>query len=117
MNYRNLKLYFLTLFLLGCAGVIALQRQFLTIFTGQLAFTLGLALLLAVTIEPVVRWVVRSDTRAGPLAAWLRWQWTLAPRNNRDAPQKITNAGVNRKLSFPTQRSKSRSGLNALRRR
>ena len=53
-------------FLAGCAGVIAVQRLFLTVFTPQMALTLALALLVSLGGELVARWLSRLAGRRGP---------------------------------------------------
>jgi hypothetical protein len=62
------------LFLLACAGVIAVQRLLLTIFTDRLVITLLIALVVAVIAEVGVRSLVelagRRGVRRSPEWAW-----------------------------------------------
>ncbi len=62
------------LFLLGCAGIIVVNRLLLTTFTNRLAVTLAIALLVTLIAESLTRWLTR---RAGwrCKSAVSEWVW------------------------------------------
>ncbi|MGI8588808.1 MAG: hypothetical protein ACR2M0_14140 [Chloroflexia bacterium] len=62
------------LFLLGCAGVIAVERLLLTVFTARLLATFGLAVLTALVAEVTARGLVRASGRRGARAV-PEWAW------------------------------------------
>ena len=62
------------LLLLGCAGVLAAQRLLMTLYSGMLAFTLALAVLAALLIESLTRWVTRGAGWRGERAL-PEWVW------------------------------------------
>ena len=71
-----------TLFLLGCAAIIAVHRLLLTTFTTRLAVVLALALLVTFVAETVARWLTRRagwrDKSAVPERAWAALRGLLA---------------------------------------
>ncbi len=72
----------IALFLLGCAGVIAVHRLLLTTFTTRLAVALAVALLVALVAETLARWLTRwagwRGRNAVPEWAWAGLRGLLA---------------------------------------
>jgi hypothetical protein len=62
------------LLLLGCAGALAAQRLLVTLYSGRLAFALALAVLAALLIESLTRWITRGAGWRGEQAL-PEWVW------------------------------------------